>query len=367
MTSTATSAPHFEPVDDIGFIEVAAIDMGERLRPIDPVHVEVLGRAILREGQATPIVVCRLPGRNDWTLVAGAHRVEAARKFGIEMLRAEIIGPDKIGRKQREVSENLWRKDLDPADRANFIAELVRLTKLRAGIDPNANAQKVAANARWQKALIERSKDAGDTMSHVYGWTDEVADQIGLSRRTLSRDLILHTRLAPSALAQLRLRRHPVATNATQLRALAKLEPIDQSRVVSLLLHADLKLGEPAKTVGEAWSRINGKAKAPADAETKRLSAFTGTFSRMGIAEKKGALKQLAKILPAGFRIVTPEDDFTPRADHIADIAAALDIAFKVLAQLVDGEPVDDEQLTDALGDVQQGLLTANGLKGGRA
>lgn len=129
------ASPHFEPVDDIGFINVSDIDMGERLRPVDPVHVEVLGRAIMREGQATPIVVCRLPGRNDWTLVAGAHRVEAARKFDIEQLKAEIISPDKIGRRQREISENLWRKDLDPIDRANFIAELVRLAKLRAGID----------------------------------------------------------------------------------------------------------------------------------------------------------------------------------------------------------------------------------------
>lgn len=234
----------FETVDDIGFVDVADIDMGERLRPVDPVHVEVLGRAMMREGQATPIVVCRSPGSTKWTLVAGAHRVEAARKFGIESLKAELIGPDKIGRRQREISENLWRKGLDPIDRANFIAELVRLTKLRAGIDPDKEGRSASINARWQKIIRDQAVDTSDTMSFVYGWSEEVAEEVGLSKRTIERDIVLHSRLAPSEIARLRKSRHPVATNATQLRALAKLEPVDQSRVVSLLLQADRKLGE---------------------------------------------------------------------------------------------------------------------------
>lgn len=357
----------FEAVDDIGFVQVEDIDMGDRLRPVDPIHVEVLGRAMMREGQTTPIVICRLPGAVRWTLVAGAHRLEAARKFGMPMLKAEIIGAGKIERRQHEVSENLWRKSLDPIDRANFIAELVRLAKLRAGIHPDASAQQVAINARWQKIAKEQAIDTSDTMSHVYGWSDEVAELVGLSKRSVERDIILHTRLVPSELERLRKVRHPVATNATQLRALAKLEPVNQSRVVSLLLYADAKLGQPAKTVGEAWSRINEKAKAPADAETKRLSSFIGTFSRMGLAEKKGALEQLGHVLPAGNRIIGPNDDFTPAAEHMATIAKGLDAAFAILIALGDGEPVEDEQINDALGDVQTALMTANHLKKGFA
>ncbi|HEX7821081.1 MAG TPA: ParB N-terminal domain-containing protein [Sphingobium sp.] len=371
MASLPIPSPSFTPVDDIGFIDVEAIEIGQRLRPIDPVHAEVIGRAMLREGQTTPIVVCRLPGRNHWTLVVGGHRVTGARLVGIEQLKAEQIGTDQFERRQREVSENLWRADLSPYDRANFIAELVLLAKLRAGIDPNASAQEVAGGARWQKKLEAQSQDARDTMSHAYGWTEEVADQIGLSRRTLSRDLML-ARIAPSEIARLRLRRHPVATNATQLRALAKLEPVEQTKVVSLLLHADARLGEPAKSVAEAWSRIQGRAKAPADAETKRLSAFLGQFGRMGVAEKKGALAALAAQLPAGFRLLTPDDaarPATPAFSNMAEVAEGLEAAFSILIDLSldGGESVDDDRIHAARSKVHMALLTANTLKKGGA
>lgn len=355
---------YFEQTDDIGFVRVDDIDLGERLRPIDPIHVEVLGRAIMREGQATPIVVCRLPGRAKWTLVAGAHRVCAAIKFDIELLRAEIIGADKIGRRQREVSENLWRKDLDPVDRANFVAELVRLSKLRAGIDPDATAQQVAAGSRWQKAVDAQSKDARDTMSHVYGWTDEVADQIGLSRRTLSRDLMLHTRLAPSCLAMLRMHRHPVASNATQLRALAMHEPDQQSKIAAQLTLED----KPAKSVAEAWARIAGTTKPATDPEAKRLSAFLGAFSRMSLAEKKGALAHLAGQLPAGFALVDPDSEKKPNRMRLITIGGALDRAFNVVTDLIDGEEaVDDERLGDVAGDLQTALADITEFLGGRS
>lgn len=355
---------HFEPVDDIGFIDVDDIDMGDRLRPIDPVHVEVLGRAMMREGQATPIVVCRLPGSTRWTLVAGAHRVEAARRFDIPQLKAEIIGASKLERRQREVSENLWRKDLDPIDRASFIAELVRLAKLRAGIDPEASAQQVAAHARWQKNVKQQAADTCDTVSHAYGWTDEIAEKVGLSRRTVERDVLLHTRLVPSEIARLRKRGHPVATNAAQLRSLAKLDAVDQSKVVSLLLHADMKLGQPAKTVGEAWSRIQGKVKTTPDAETKRLSAFLGAFSRMSLTEKKGALEHLSGQLPVGFRLLTRESLEHVMRVRLLDSIGAFESAFKVLVNLVDGDPVEDEQLRDVCSEVQHALFGLNDLKG---
>ncbi len=366
MAREPVTAPHFEPVDDIGFIEVAAIDMGERLRPVDPLHVEVLGRAMLREGQATPIVVCRLPGRNDWTLVAGAHRVEAARKFDIEQLKAEVISPDKIGRRQREISENLWRKDLDPMDRANFIAELVRLAKLRAGIDPEAAGRAASANARWQNEVKSASKDASDTVTLVYGWSESVADQIGLSKRTVERDIMLHARLSPAVIAMLREARPDIARNAKQLRDLAKYDHKWQRDIVHTLQHGNLQLGgRQPKSVSEAAACLTPNKKPVPDAEAKRLSAFLGAYGRMSLSEKKGALDQLSGQLPAGFRLQGEKSvDETIMRTRMLDAIGSLETAFKVLVQLVDGEPVDDEQLHDACGEVQHALMGLNDLKG---
>lgn len=342
--------------------------MGERLRPVDPVHVEVLGRAIMREGQATPIVVCRLPGRNDWTLVAGAHRVEAARKFDIEQLKAEIISPDKIGRRQREISENLWRKDLDPIDRANFIAELVRLAKLRAGIDPDASAQQIAANARWQKAVKTRANDACATIAHVYGWVNDVAEDAGFSRRTVYNDLTLHTRLSPAAIEKLRKVRPDIARNAKQLRDLAKYDHEWQRDIVHTLQHGNQQLGgRRPKSIAEAAACLSPNKKPVQDAETKRLSAFLGAFGRMSLAEKKGALEHLSGQAPSGFRVGKVSVDEKVMQVRMEDARGALQTAFKVLVQLVDGEPVDDEQLQDACAEVQHALMGLNDIKGAEA
>lgn len=365
MATPATPTLEANTLNDFVSVRVDQIDMEERLRQVDPIHAEVIGSAMVREGQCTPIVVCRLPGRSAWTLVAGAHRVEGARLKGIEHLKAEEIAPNALLRRQREVSENLWRKDLDPIDRAAFIAELVQLHKLRIGVSPVASSHAIAASARWQKALKTKAEDATATIAVAYGWADSVAEQTGLSPRSIYNDLLLH-RLSPSLVARLRDKRHPIATNASQLRALAKLDPEIQEQVVDRLLGANAPLAEVfggAKaplTVADALARVRGSNK-PNDPEAKRLSAFIGAFQRMGVTEKKGALFQLGGMLPAGHRLVDEAAAPAPQERYRVELIEALSAAFEVLAALDDGsEPVEDDAIASARSKVQLSLMAAN-------
>ncbi len=288
-----------EPLGDFVLIATAQIDRGERLRPIDPVWASALGQVMEREGQRTPIEVCRLPGADRWTLVSGGHRHAAAEKSDIAYLRAEIVGADSDDRRMREVSENLWRRDLKPVDRAAFIAEAVAIHKRRAGVDPSKDGRAGSISARWQRQLRDDAVDTNVTLTKVYGFADDVANDLGFSRSAVERDLMLFRRLVPSAINQLRSARHPILGNATQLRAIAKLDADEQARVVALLTSDD-----PArpKTASDAIARVKGSNRAT-DPEAKRLSAFIGTFSRMTLTEKKGALAQLAGMLPAGFAL----------------------------------------------------------------
>ena len=73
--------------------------------------------------------------------------------------------------------------------------------------------------------------------------------------------------------------------------------PID----TALKTPTDLK-SNATKSVAEAQAIIANRPKATA--EDRRLSAFIGTFARMALSEKKGALAQLAGMLPAGFSLV---------------------------------------------------------------
>lgn len=281
---------------EIILVPVDQVTVGVRLREVDQAWAEALGGIMAREGQQTPIEVCRLPGKSGWHLVAGAHRLTGAQHVGMELIEAREVSSSADFRKLREASENLWRRGLDPLARAAHVAELVRLHKLRAGVDPERDGRTASAGARWQKAVKAEAADATVTMTVAYGWTDAVAEELGFSKSVVERDVLLYRRLPAGVVADLRAAKHPILTNAAQLRALAKLDETQQRRVAMRLAH------HGAKSIAEAAGQLDG-AKAAADPGAKRLSAFLGAFSRMSLAERKGALAHLAGMLPAGFSI----------------------------------------------------------------
>lgn len=341
LATVPTSAVdlHQEPLADFVLIRTADIVVGERLRPVDPVWAEALGQIMLREGQRTPVEVCRLPGQRCWTLVAGGHRHAGAVFAEIEFMRAEIVTADRDERRSREISENLWRDDLAPMDRAAFIAEAVAIQKRRAGIDPLKDGRAISAAARWQKQIAAEAEDATATIAVAYNLTQDLVGAIGLSARTIRDDLMLHRRVPTSLVEKLRADDHQVFYNFSQLKALAKLEEREQVKVVELLTVPGASLNyEQPKTISEAIAHPLGPKPAERskpDAETKRLSAFLGAFGRMGVVERRAALSQLEPQLPPGTDISNverPKARFSPDHERYRDeTLEALDHALLML------------------------------------
>lgn len=354
------TAPEFQPDDlqadplgDFVLVRTDQVDRDERQRRIDPVWARALGQVMRREGQRTPIEICRLPGATRWTLVSGGHRHLGAELTDIVYLRAEIVNANRDNRRMREVSENLWHKPLEPIDRAAFIAEAVAIHKRRAGIDPAKDGRVGSIAVRWQKALKNEALDTNVTMTGVYGFTDAVAAELGFSKSKVERDLMLYRRLVPSVVEDLRTARHPVATNSTQLRALAKLDDRQQRGVATRLLSFG------AKNVAEGLAQFEGGKPAP-DPEAKRLSAFIGAFSRMSLSEKKGALAHLAPMLPAEFLLIDPAAVVVPK-----EVSDALNAAFDLFLEVDKWDPAGpmamlSEEMSAARGKVQQALMGTN-------
>lgn len=271
--------------DQVFDIPVDLIEMGERLRPIDMVWAEALGAIMEREGQHQPVEVYRLPGRQTFALAHGGHRLAAARNRGWATIRGFIKSGSAAQRLRSEISENLWRKGLSPLDRAAFVAALHEQLRVEAGIAPDTSLHQLAANKRWKA----EADDASRTMRQAFGWAADVALQLGVDRATIYRDLALFRGLLPGVAAQLA--ETPTGRNAAQLRTLAKL-PDDQQRAAAALI-----LSGEARSAGEAIAALQNRVK-PTD-EGKRLSAFLGSYQRMGRAERKAALATLRGLLTA--------------------------------------------------------------------
>ncbi|MEP9402067.1 hypothetical protein [Sphingomonas sp. VNH70] len=324
------------------------IDASKRLLPLDPAWVDAIGLLMKTDGQLTPIEVCRLPGRTDYTLVVGGHRHAGAAKYGLK-LRAEVVTADAMARRLREASENVNRRNLAPLDRAKAIAEMVAVQKIAAGLAPDQDGRAASANARWQECIEREAEDATATFAVAYGWADNVGATVGLAARTVRDDLALLRRIPTSIVEALRRKDHPAFHNAAQLKALAGLDPEEQQHVLGLLIHANAKIaGAPFDKVTDAITAMRGKE--PPRPDAKRLNAFTGAFARMAPAEKKGALAELSHRLPAGFRIVEgKEAQAKPafpakHAEYREDTLEAIDAIRELIEGLLEDEVLDDER-----------------------
>jgi len=296
MVAVSAPEPAFQVTEEVVLVPLDLIDTSDRLRPIDTEWAAALAAIMASEGgQKTPVDLYPVPGSNRFRLGPGGHRVEACRLNGWATVKAIIRTGGAADRREAEVSENLWRKDLDPLDRAAFIAELVALQRARAGVAADASPQKIAAAARWDQQLKAEADDASGIVQRAYGFADAVAARLSLSRETIYRDLLLHKGLAPDVVN--RLRTTEVGRNAGQLRALAKIPADQQRRAVDLIQEGK------AATAIDAIARLAGKSKAAPTPEEKRLNAFIGAFSRMGRREQKAALVALAPLLPKGITI----------------------------------------------------------------
>lgn len=378
--AAAEPTPVVDHLPDFVLVPTAEIELGERLREIDPVWASALGQVMKREGQRTPIEVCRLPGKSIYTVVSGGHRFVGAREAGIVYLRAEIVSADRTDRRLREISENLWRRDLQPIDRAAFIAELVTVRRLMAGLEAVAHRD-ASVKLPLRKRIDAEAGETLETISNVYGFTEEVGAELGLTGRTIRNDLMLYRGIAPSQIERLRVARHPSMGNATQLRALAKLDPVSQNKVVDLLVWpgASLNYGQPS-TIADAIKHPLGPkpAKAKSTAGDKHLTAFLGAFQRMGLPEKKAALSALHAQLPKGFRIVEGEQSppvarFPAEHERYREEAlAAIDTMRELVDGVIEDELLPGERESDlrrASGDLQMARFTicANGFELGGA
>ncbi len=114
--------------------------VGER-RPVDPAKVTLIARSIGDIGLRTPITI-RIVDRivdpvegeihGAYALVAGHHRLQAARHLGWERIDCIVMGGDAVDAELWEIAENLHRADLTALERDEQVARWIELTEKKA-------------------------------------------------------------------------------------------------------------------------------------------------------------------------------------------------------------------------------------------
>lgn len=137
-------------IPQIQLIEVESVFVSPRLRSVSTEATDVVAKSLASIGLRTPITVRSASGTQGddsapaprLSLVAGATRLAAAKKLGwtkIEAIVVENVEDDDA--RLWEIAENLHRAELTVQERADHIAEWIRLTeqKISAQLAPKSH------------------------------------------------------------------------------------------------------------------------------------------------------------------------------------------------------------------------------------
>jgi ParB-like chromosome segregation protein Spo0J len=163
-------------------------------RPIVEATVRGLVDSIREVGIINPIRV--RPARrfvagveaDAWEVTAGAHRVSAARRLGLETVPAFVVSDDDLHAELAMIDENLMRAELSAADRA---AQTVRRKAIYEELHPDT-----------RHGGDRASRQLGDLNDERF--TAATAAATGKSERAVQRDAERGEKISEQALALVR-------------------------------------------------------------------------------------------------------------------------------------------------------------------
>ena len=161
-------------------IKLDDILVSDRLRELRPGVVDELAESFATVGQLQPIVVRKIAEPHkcpaDYVLIAGVHRLEAARKLEWKTIAAVVI--NGIGAELAEIDENLVRADLSAAERKAHIGRRKELYE--------------AKHPETKHGAVGRG---GKSSNSEISFVDDTAAKTGRGRSTVARDAKHATRV----------------------------------------------------------------------------------------------------------------------------------------------------------------------------
>lgn len=196
----------------------------ERARSHDPAWSEALAHIIAEQGLIHPVSVRQTP--EGWVLVSGLHRLRAFEALGrgtIPVHLSQALSDDAA--RLEEVMENLGRAELIALDRCQHLYELKQVWER---LHPDAG------HGGDRKSIKRKSLPLDPDQPQVFGFSEAVAENVGLSGRAIRLAVKIWTDLAPAS--RQRLVGSDLARKQTELKALSELPTPVQAQILDLIL-----------------------------------------------------------------------------------------------------------------------------------
>jgi ParB family transcriptional regulator, chromosome partitioning protein len=242
-------------------IPLDEIEVTHRLRGVRDTFVENLIVMAEDTGITTPIHVRKSKGQ--FTLIDGAHRLEAARRLGMADIAALVMECRADEARAMEASNNLGAARMTPLQTAVFVASWKR--------------DYYAMHPERKPGVFKGNQHTGKVVEEIISLTTTIADAFGVSERQVRNVLRTGESLQPEEIAKL----DAVSLRVTMkdLDALSKVGEADvRAKVVDAL--ADGTAKSTAKALASIKATAQGGETTQADPNDQAYRALMAAWKR---------------------------------------------------------------------------------------
>ncbi len=212
-------------------IKISDIKINPGRREAAPQSVEELARSIAEVGLLNPITIDQ--GN---TLIAGLHRLEAAKLLGWTEIECSVTSMDGLQAELAEIDENIVRTGLS---RQEMGEQLLRRKEIYEMLHPETKAG--AAQAAGMNRAVGNNVDC-KMQTTSPSFVRDTAAKLGVHPSTVARQVQIAKNLTPKAKEILR---ENTSVSKSELLKLSRLEPGQQEEAAAMLAsHTIQSVGE---------------------------------------------------------------------------------------------------------------------------
>ncbi len=211
-------------------VDISSIRINERKRKLNADKVAELAESILLLGLLEPILVAQ--NGDEYTLLAGLHRLEAAKLLGWKTIEVALYQGDDLECELVEIDENLINNDLTVLEQGEHIQRRNEILE-----------------AMGKRREVGRYPSNDEIVSPLKT-TEDIAKEVGLSKRSAQQRTQIARDIVP-AVKEL-IRDTPIADSTTQLLELARMKEDQQLEIAKLVIDGDTTVEDAKKQIKQA-------------------------------------------------------------------------------------------------------------------